>query len=171
MVRKSPEKFLFITGHLCGESDHCLSWYWVYLLILTWGLLSTCYVQSNIMWWTAPASTSHIHLWNAWWRHQMETSSALYDWPFVREFTGHRWIPLTKGQRSGALMFSLICAWINTWVNNHEAGDLRCHRAHYDITVIISLLGCHHIAQSKLSHNLFLSIYLNICILNHLSYW
>ena len=41
-----------------------------------------------------------------------------------------------KGQWSGALMFSLICAWINGWVNNREAGDLRCHGAHYDVTVM-----------------------------------
>ena len=37
-----------------------------------------------------------------------------------------------------ALMFSLICAWINCWVNNRDAGDLRCHGAHYDVTVILS---------------------------------
>ena len=34
-----------------------------------------------------------------------------------------------KGQWRGAMMFSLICAWRNDWVNNREAGDLRCHRA------------------------------------------
>ena len=33
-------------------------------------------------------------------------------------------------------MFSLICAWINGWVNNPEAGDLRRHLAHYDVIVI-----------------------------------
>ena len=33
-------------------------------------------------------------------------------------------------------MFSLICAWINRWVNNREAGDLRRHRAHYDVIVM-----------------------------------
>ena len=32
---------------------------------------------------------------------------------------------------------SLICSWINDWVNNREAGDLRRHRAHYDVTVMI----------------------------------
>ena len=42
-----------------------------------------------------------------------------------------------KGQWRGALMFSLICAWINGWVNNREAGDLRRHRAHYDVIVMI----------------------------------
>ena len=41
-----------------------------------------------------------------------------------------------KGQWRGALMFSLICAWINGWVNNREAGDLRRHHAHYDVTVM-----------------------------------
>ena len=57
-------------------------------------------------------------------------------WLFVRGI--HR-SPVNsphKGQWRGALMFSLICAWIDAWVNNREAGDLRAHRAHYDITVI-----------------------------------
>ena len=31
-------------------------------------------------------------------------------------------------------MDSLICAWINGWVNNRDAGDLRRHRNHYDVT-------------------------------------
>ena len=35
-------------------------------------------------------------------------------------------------------MFSLICVWINDWVNNLEAGHLICYRAHYDVTVIES---------------------------------
>ena len=39
-------------------------------------------------------------------------------------------------QWRGALMFSLICGWINGWVNNGEADDLRRHRAHYDVTVM-----------------------------------
>ena len=48
-------------------------------------------------------------------------------WPFVRGT--HRW-PVNsphKGQWRGALMVSLICASINGWVNNGEAGDLRRH--------------------------------------------
>ena len=39
-----------------------------------------------------------------------------------------------KGQWRGALMFSLICVWINDWVNNREAGELTRH--HYDVTVM-----------------------------------
>ena len=42
-----------------------------------------------------------------------------------------------KDQLRGALMFSLICVWINDWVNNREAGDLRRYRAHYDVIVMI----------------------------------
>ena len=38
-------------------------------------------------------------------------------------------------------MFSLICAWINGWVNSREAGDLRRYRAHYDVTVISDLMN------------------------------
>ena len=41
-----------------------------------------------------------------------------------------------KGQWRRALMFPLICVWINGWENNREAGDLRHCRAHYDIIVM-----------------------------------
>ena len=41
-----------------------------------------------------------------------------------------------KRQWRGALLFSLICVWINGWINNREAGDLRRYRAHYDVTVM-----------------------------------
>ena len=47
-----------------------------------------------------------------------------------------------EGQGRGTLMFSLICAWINGWVINREAGDLRRRRAHYDVTVIHSASFC-----------------------------
>ena len=57
-------------------------------------------------------------------------------WPFVRGI--HR-SPVNsphKGQWRGVLMFSLICAWINGSINNREAGDLRRHRAHYDVIIM-----------------------------------
>ena len=52
-----------------------------------------------------------------------------------------------KGQWCGALMFPLICAWINGCANNRNAGDLRCHRTHYDVTInflIFSTTSKHH---------------------------
>ena len=45
-----------------------------------------------------------------------------------------------KGQWRGALMFPLICVWINNWVNNREAGDLRRHRGHYDVSVMVNFI-------------------------------
>ena len=56
-------------------------------------------------------------------------------WPFVRGI--HR-SPVNsphKGQWRGAFMFSLICALINDWVKNGDAGDLRRHRVHFDVIV------------------------------------
>ena len=58
--------------------------------------------------------------------------------PLCGEFTGHRWIK-PKGQWRGALMFSLICAWTNDWANNEDTGDLKRHRAHYDVSVMDEL--------------------------------
>ena len=68
------------------------------------------------------------------WRHQMETFSALLaicagNSPVPGEFPH-------KGQWRRALVFSLICARINSWVHNGEAGDLRRHRGHYDVIVM-----------------------------------
>ena len=57
-------------------------------------------------------------------------------WPFVRVIHGWLMNSPHKGQWCGALMFSFICAWTNGCANNRHAGDLRHHRAHYDITVM-----------------------------------
>ena len=78
-------------------------------------------------------------------------------WPFVRGI--HR-SPVNsphKGQWCGVLMFSLICAWINGWVNNGEDGDLRRHRAHYYDTVMIK-------AYSLYVEHGAIVIYIVICI-------
>ena len=57
-------------------------------------------------------------------------------WPCVRGIHRSPVNSPRKGQWRGALMFSLICAWIKRWVNNREAGDLRRYRAHYDVIVM-----------------------------------
>ena len=70
---------------------------------------------------------------NTWWRHRIETFSVLLtfcdgnppaDSPHKGP-VGHR-----------ALMFPLICAWTNRYSNNRDAGELRRHRAHYDVTAM-----------------------------------
>ena len=75
------------------------------------------------------------------WSENMHTVDLLHDdvikwkhfpryWPFVREIHRSPVYSLHKGQWHGALMISLICIWINNW----DAGDLRRHRAHNDVT-------------------------------------
>ena len=75
------------------------------------------------------------------------------NWPFVREI--HR-SPVNfphKGQWRGALMFPLIYAWINDWVNNHEAGDLRRQHGHYDVIVMITAFNYYHPADTWHDNN------------------
>ena len=67
--------------------------------------------------------------WFPWWRHQMETFSVLQA-----IYAGN-----SPGQWRAALLFSLICTGIKGWLNNGEAGDLRRHRAHYDVMVMYEL--------------------------------
>ena len=84
-----------------------------------------------------PAMASGWPLTSAtWWRHQMETFSAL-----LALCAGNSPVPVKyphKGQWRGALMFPLICVCINGWVNNREAGDSRHYRGHYDVNVMKS---------------------------------
>ena len=54
-------------------------------------------------------------------------------------------------------MFSLICVLINGWVNNREAGDLRRHRAHYDVIVMSGGIE-HRVIDIDLQGHLALSI-------------
>ena len=73
---------------------------------------------------------SHIHDDVIKWKH------FLRYWSFVRGI--HR-SPVNsphKGQWRRALMFSLIFVWTNGWADHRDAGDLRRHRAHYNVIVM-----------------------------------
>ena len=68
-----------------------------------------------------------------WWCHQIFSALLAFcagNSPVTDEFPAER--PVTWSFDG----FFLICAWINGWVNNREAGDLRCHHAHYDVIVM-----------------------------------
>ena len=70
-------------------------------------------------------------------------------WPFVR------WInrSLVKASDAELWCFFFICPWINGWVNNSGAGDLRRRRAHCDVIVMISnILTVRHPAIKIKSH-------------------
>ena len=78
--------------------------------------------------------------------------------PVTSEFSSQR--PVTG---SFDVFFDLY--WINSWVNNREAGDLRCHCPHY--YVIVMRQGClsrvqiwspFHKSQFKFDGKLFLCV-------------
>ena len=84
------------------------------------------------LWYIIRCHTQQYH--SAWWRHQMETFSALLAF-----CEGNHLSPVyspPKGQWRGALMFSLICAWTNGWANAQVANDLSRLWAHYDVNVM-----------------------------------
>ena len=76
-------------------------------------------------------------------------------WPFVG---GIHMSPVNSphnGQWCAALMFSLIWAWINGWVNNCKAGDLRRRRAHYDVTVMLPMKLMIFNTFNKVTHPIY----------------
>ena len=81
-------------------------------------------------------SESFIHCMHdfprVWWRHQIE--HLLRYWPSVRGTTGHRWIPLTKA--SDAELWYCLWSAPEQTVYKREAGDMRRHLPHYDVTVM-----------------------------------
>ena len=66
-----------------------------------------------------------------------------------------------KDQWRGALMFPLICVWINGWVNIRDAGDLSLYRAHYDVTVM-----CWMIYKDSLNSHIFFYVLQYVCETN-----
>ena len=96
----------------------------------------TCFKHVGLLW---PISALD--------RKQVRGYWIYLEWPLssngnIFRVTGHFCGEFTGPQRRGTLMFSLICAWINGWVNNRETGDFRRHGAHYDVTVVsFTLIG------------------------------
>ena len=86
----------------------------------------------------------------SWWYFHIVTSSNgnifRITGPLCGESTSE--CPPHKGQWRWAFMFSLICAWINSWVNTREAGDLRRHCAHHDVTVMYQERAQHDASNS-----------------------
>ena len=71
---------------------------------------------------------------------------------------------LHKDEWRGALLFSLICVWINGRVNNREAGAFRCYRVHYDVSVMnINFTHCGLVTPYGVRH---LVLYWFRCLLD-----
>ena len=103
-------------------------------------------LYSSLFWWYRQPCSSYLSTWGNIGKCQEEVLMQHGDvikwkhlpryWPFV---PGIHWSLVNfphKGQWWRVLMFSLICAWTNGWADHRYAGDLRRHRAFYDITVM-----------------------------------
>ena len=125
-------RYRYVWASVCAQKN------WIIFIHCSWCVATNLLQSSVFMTRTispkCPQQTFSIGTMSTWWRHQMETFTALLA--YVQGI--HR-LPVNsphKGQWRGALMFPLNCAWINGWVNNGGAGDLRRHRAHCDATVM-----------------------------------
>ena len=115
-------------------------------VIITWKI--SWYRPNIFLWWWCSLSILP-------WKHDdvIKWKHFPHNWPFV---WGIHQSPVNsphKGQWRGALMFSLICVWINRWVNNSEAGDLRRHLDHYDVSVMkkSQMRSCKTILKSAIA--------------------
>ena len=107
-----------------GDPHEKIRWSWDHLIFIM-GIPTL--VRRHLYTEIAPSS-SHDDVIK--WRHFPRY------WLFVQRIHQSQVNSPHKRQWRGALMFSLICVWINGWVNNRKADDLRCHCAHYDVIVI-----------------------------------
>ena len=121
--------------YLHADGCHCFcaphSYTIIQMLNIAWFRKS-----SNLL--THPSNGWHgtyiTQFFTAWWRHQMDTFSAILalfagNSQVTGEFSTQR--PVT---RSFDAFFDLRLN--KCWVNNREAGDLRPHRAHYGVIVM-----------------------------------
>ena len=97
-----------------------LSFLLLFFLLLFLRYFFSCYFLS----YNRLARTSHDHFIK--WKHFPSY------WPFVQRI---HWSPVNSPQK-GQWRRALICACINGSVNNHEAGDLGHHCAHFDVIVV-----------------------------------
>ena len=113
-----------------------------------WLPFSRQYFQMRFLQWKCWLGAGHVtsHFLNQCWPWFMTSQKHddIIKWKhFLRNCSfvqGIHWSSVNsphKGQWRGALTFSLICAWINGWVNYCDAVDLRCHCTHYDVTVMM----------------------------------
>ena len=133
--RHCNDQVICSTPQWFGVSSLGISKLWVLCSIdigVLWLLMTWCSLEA-VLW----------HYWRSVPHHQQYHDDVIKwkqfprYWPSVRGI--HR-SPVNsphKGQWRGALMFSLICARINGWVNNPEAGYLRRHPTHCDVIVMV----------------------------------
>ena len=80
-----------------------------------------------------------IHVYVSWNNMMTSSNGTIFrvTGPFLGESTGHWWIPLTNASDAKLWCFLLSAPEQTVESTNiRDAGDLRRHRAHYDVTVM-----------------------------------
>ena len=102
----------------------------MYVCVLLYSLKSRQLFDNNVIQYKKIPTTSRI----AWWRHQMETFSALLalcegNPPVTGRFLS---------QKPVSLSFDVFLdlRLKNIWTNNRQVGDLGRHHAHYGVAVM-----------------------------------
>ena len=126
---RSGSAFSQVMACSLTATGHYMNQYWLILSEILWHS-----PKVNFIWITQIP----------WWRHQIETSSALLaicagNSPVPGEFPAHR--PVTRGFD---VFFDLRLD--NRLGNNREAGDLRRYRAHYDVIVMMRVWILHFLS-------------------------
>ena len=123
---------------------------WRRLLEVPWrSLWHHCTSILIVSWCTKLVYHRLDHLWQSWWRHQLEIFSGL--WAFLRGI--HR-SPVNCPHKYPQCGFFKFCDWTNDWANNRDAVDLRRHHAHYDVTVMFNGNSCMFIQKMVVNHYL-----------------
>ena len=86
---------LQMSQHLAVLGHHQAKWWLKKLPMFVWWLN---YIIQNVQQdLTKSRVTAGVNVLWSWWRHQMETFNIFrVNGPLCGEFTGHRWIPLTR---------------------------------------------------------------------------
>ena len=122
-------------------------------------ILSECWARNDMIYLYLGCYTGfypkHVHL-NAFYQEchdDIKWKHFLHCWSFARGIHRSPVDSPHKGQWCEALMFYFICTWTNNWANNQDACDLRCHWAHYDVTVMYIATYSH--THTSIYNNLY----------------
>ena len=128
MMKSSNGNIFRVTGHLCGNSPvtirRCITSF-------------RCYFKVTMKHIMMKSSNGNIF---------RVTGHLCGNSPVTVEFHAQRPV-------MGGFDVSLICAWINGWLNKLEASNLIRHRAQYDVIVLLAqfLYNCTRIDNNNLA--------------------
>ena len=108
------------------QADNFAGWYCLVFIVVEDKETFILYNQMLLISWRCKVYHNYVIKWKHFPRY----------WPIVRGIHQSRWNPRARPvTRSFDVFFYLRLN--NGWVNNRETGDLRRHRAHYDVIVIV----------------------------------